>query len=274
MKTKIVVGTLAVLLSVNFAFAKTYATFKGGKVTDKDVEAALGTIPNAPTLDRIPKDAVEKLVKQIIEAKLFAAYAKSSGVTKSVEYKQRMAKLEEGLVSQLYIEEEFKKIKISEKEAKAFYEKNKDKFVAPEQVRARHILVENEKEAQKIIKELKKASSSELENKFAQLARENSKDPGTKNNGGDLGYFSKERMEKAFSETAFWLKPGEFTTKPVQTPYGFHVIMSLDKKKSRAVPFEEMADRLTQYAKQEKLKDSINSKVNSLVKKANVKYTF
>ncbi|MGP1560467.1 MAG: peptidylprolyl isomerase [Helicobacteraceae bacterium] len=274
MNKKILVGSLAVFLAASTCTAQTYATFKGGKITSADVEEVLKTTPNAPALKDLPKQTIEAIVKQMVEKKLLASYALTTSATKTKDFKEKLELVKEGLAAQTYIEEEFKKIKVTDKDAKDFYEKNKDKFVTPEQVRAKHILVDDESAAKKIIKDLDGLKPDDLEKKFTDLAKEKSKDPGSKDNGGDLGYFSKDKMQKDFSDAAFALNVWHITKTPVKTPYGWHIILVTDKKRARTVPYEELATQMQAAVKQEKLKDTINAKVESLVKKANVKFTF
>ena len=108
-------------------------------------------------------------------------------------------------------------ITVPEPAIKDYFTKNHASFDAPKQVRARHILVKTKSEADSIEAQLRKGAN------FADLAKKFSMDPGTKDKGGELGFFGPNQMVKAFQDVAFSLRPGQ-TSQPVQTPFGWHVI--------------------------------------------------
>jgi peptidyl-prolyl cis-trans isomerase D len=120
-------------------------------------------------------------------------------------------------------------IKVSEEEISQYFELNKNAYSTPKKVRARHILFKTEPDAKeekldevrnnalKVLKEARARAD------FAKLAEKYSDDPGSKNKGGDLGFFARDRMIKPFSEAAFAMKLGEIS-EPVQTPFGWHLI--------------------------------------------------
>lgn len=105
------------------------------------------------------------------------------------------------------------------------------------EVKARHILVETAEEATAIIAELDAGAD------FATLAAEHSTGPSS-NQGGDLGYFTRERMVRPFADAAFDLEPGTYTSTPVETEFGFHVILVEDRRESERPTREEMAPQL------------------------------
>jgi peptidyl-prolyl cis-trans isomerase C len=109
-----------------------------------------------------------------------------------------------------------------------------------QEVRARHILVPTEKEAQAILDELKRGTD------FAELARQKSKDPGAAAEGGDLGYFTKDQMVPEFSEVAFKLNKGELSD-PIKTQFGWHIIRVEDKRSKRPPDFADVKDQVETY---------------------------
>jgi len=109
-----------------------------------------------------------------------------------------------------------------------------------EEVKARHILVASQKEAEDVIAQLKKGAD------FATLAKEKTIDPSGKTSGGDLGWFTKDEMVPEFASAAFALKKGEFTQTPVHTEFGWHVIQVEDRRPAKALPYEQEAPRLAQ----------------------------
>jgi peptidyl-prolyl cis-trans isomerase C len=123
--------------------------------------------------------------------------------------------------------------------------------MSPEQeVRARHILVENEDEAKKAFARVKGGED------FAKVAGELTKDPGSKAEGGDLGFFTKDRMVEPFAETAFKLEPGQ-VSEPVKSQFGWHVI-KVEEKRAKPVPsFEEMQEQVNAYLGRKAQQDMI-----------------
>jgi len=123
----------------------------------------------------------------------------------------------------------------------------------PTEVRARHILVETEEEANAIIDRLDDGAV------FADLAREVSTGPSSAN-GGDLGYFEKERMVPEFAEAAFSQQVGTYTKSPVQTQFGWHVILVEDKRQQPAPPLDQVRGEIETALS----RDAINAVVDGL----------
>ena len=114
------------------------------------------------------------------------------------------------------------------------------KFVPQDEVHAKHILVKTEDEAKAIIAELDKGGD------FATLASTKSEDSGSGKDGGDLGFFGRGRMVKPFEDAAFSLEPGQYTKTPVQSDFGWHVILVVEKRKSQPPTFQSQAQRIQQ----------------------------
>jgi peptidyl-prolyl cis-trans isomerase C len=114
-----------------------------------------------------------------------------------------------------------------------------------EEVHARHILVPDEATAKKIIAELKKGAD------FAALSKQYSKDPGSAENGGDLGFFKQQDMVPEFAKAAFALQPGQISDTPVHTQFGWHVIEVVERRQEPAPTFEQVRDQLRQKTIQE-----------------------
>jgi peptidyl-prolyl cis-trans isomerase C len=118
---------------------------------------------------------------------------------------------------------------------------------------ASHILVKDEAQAKDIVLQLGKGT------KFDALAKKYSIDPGSKNSGGDLNWFTPEKMVKPFSEAVAKLSKGEYTKEPVQTQFGWHVIRLDDTRPLNPPPFEAVKDRLGQFVQQRQVHDYIES---------------
>ena len=218
------------------------ATVNGVKILRSDVEAARSQLPEQ--YRKLPMDQLyQPILNQLIRTKVLSAQARADKLHETEGYKRRVA-----LIAERMLEEELLKKTIDEKvtdEAlQARYDKTSGSFPTKEEIRARHILVKTEAEADAIIKELTGGAD------FAKLAAEKSIGP-SKANGGDLNYFSKGQMVPPFEEAAFALAKGEFTRSAVKSPFGWHVIKLEDKRQSKPPSFEESRDRLSQELSQE-----------------------
>ncbi|GAC90241.1 parvulin-like peptidyl-prolyl cis-trans isomerase [Anoxybacillus flavithermus NBRC 109594] len=147
-------------------------------------------------------------------------------------------------------------IKVTDEELKKYYNEYKPK------VKASHILVDDEKTAKDIKAKLEKGED------FAKLAKEYSKDTGSAQNGGDLGWFGPGKMVEEFEKAAYALKVGEISD-PVKTQFGYHIIKVTDKEKKKS--FDEMKEEIEFEVKKSKLDTSkVQSKLDKLMKEANV----
>jgi peptidyl-prolyl cis-trans isomerase C len=181
---------------------------------------------------------------------VMADAAEAAGVTDSPKYKARMAFLEAQALRNTYVEDELQ-AKISEDDIKARYEKDVTGYVAPEEVHARHILVKTEDEANAILKELAAGGD------FQAIAKDKSQDPGSKANGGDLGFFAKGQMVPEFEAEAFALKPGETSVKPVKTQFGYH-ILKVEERRTQPVPtLDQVREQVVQMVERDKYQEAL-----------------
>jgi parvulin-like peptidyl-prolyl isomerase len=263
---KIILSTVtAVLLSSTVYGAqikqKIYATVNGEAITSTDVAVILRN----PSLDfeTLPKTTQDQVINGLIERKLLSNEAIKSGVMKDKDYKIALEKVKSDLALEYWMQKEFKKIKISDKDAKAYYKANEANFAQPESAKARHILVADKKTAQTIIKTLD--GTKDKLSKFIELAKTKSTGPSGKN-GGDLGWFDAKKMVPEFSEATFKLKVGNYTKSPVKTQFGYHIIFLEDKKGGTTVKFADMKDNIKQQLAGEKFK-TVVKKITTKAKK-------
>lgn len=184
--------------------------------------------------------------------------------------------LESGMRIEKLLDKHSQVNEVSEQEARAFYEQNKERFVQPERVRASHILIQvdanaspaekqaKRKEAERILAEVKKGGD------FAQLARQYSSCP-SKQRGGDLGYFGRGQMTEPFEEAAFALKVGDVSG-IVETQYGYHIVKLTDRQETRVIPFDEVKQNLIDYLENEKKQQAIETYVEGLRASAKIEY--
>jgi len=161
---------------------------------------------------------------------------------------------------------------VPEADARAFYDSHQDAFMRPEQVRARHILLQPDaeggedakKEAEETLKKLRKEALAGKD--FAELARDHSKCPSAER-GGDLGFFPRGKMAKPFEDAAFALKPGELSG-IVKTQFGYHLIKQEERKPKGLIPFEEVKESVRDYLGKEAVKEAVKSHVKQLRQEA------
>ncbi|MEX1118794.1 MAG: peptidylprolyl isomerase [Terrimicrobiaceae bacterium] len=167
---------------------------------------------------------------------------------------------------------------VSDADVAKFYEENKQEFEQPEQVKASHILfltkpddTEEASNAQ-LAKAKEAAAKAKKGEDFTALAKELSEEPGAKESGGDLGFFSKDRMVPEFSEAAFQLKAGDIS-EPVRTQFGWHVIKVEDKKDAGTSSLEEVKPQLSAYLKQDKQRKAVSDLIAKLRADAKIEST-
>ncbi|UCD58742.1 MAG: peptidylprolyl isomerase [Candidatus Hydrogenedentota bacterium] len=177
-------------------------------------------------------------------------------------------------IEQLIDEKVVRKITLSDEETKSYYDNNPDLFTQPEQLRASHILIKVEPEADKSQKDQARKKLEGIQQKlqegedFAALAQEFSQGPSSAN-GGDLGYFGRGQMVKPFEEAAFALKPGEVSD-IVESKFGYHLVKVIDRKPETTIAYEDVKDKLEQYLRQQKIQKEIGLYIEQLEAKAKV----
>ena len=167
------------------------------------------------------------------------------------------------------------KVVVKPEDIEAFYKSNQEHFQQPERVHASHILIQVPKDADAATKAKAKAKAEDLLKQaragkdFAALAKENSQDPGSAQNGGDLGSFGKGQMVPQFDTVAFTLKPGSISD-VVETDFGYHIIKVIEKQPAGAVAFDVAKPQIQQYLENQGKQQQTETFVNSLKAKAKV----
>lgn len=267
---KILLGafSLAVAVSLN---AAVYATVNGKNITEAELAPLLAGMPGI-NIEQLPAEQKRQLVDKGIELQLLIDKAKKEGIMNDPLYKRELEVAKDALALRVWQSKQFQNVKVTDKEISDFYNKNKTKFVQPEQIQARHILVKTEKEAKDIISDLKNLKDTELNKKFTEVAKSKSIEPGAKETGGELGWFNAGQMVKPFSDAAFALKKGEISVTPVKTQFGYHVIYKQNQEASRQVPLDETKPYIEGILKQDKFKIQVQKEAEDLRKKAKVVY--
>ncbi len=230
-------------------------------VTRADFDREFQALPDYAQQMFADEAGKEKFLNEIINKELLYKEALKKGYDKDKEYLKKVEDFKKlSLVSELFEKEIMAKAKVSDQDAKDYYERNKGDFVVAKEIRASHILVKTEDEAQKALSRLKKGEQ------FEAVARAVSIDTGSAKNGGDLGFFKKGQMVPEFERAASALKQGEISGEPVKSPFGYHIIKVTDKKIGDAISFDKVHDLILQKLSGEKQKESFDAYLAELKK--------
>lgn len=156
---------------------------------------------------------------------------------------------------------------VTDAEAKAYFDKNAARYGQPESVTARHILVKTEDEAKAIIEQLKNGAD------FTTLAKEKSIEPGAKDSGGNLGTFTKGKMVPEFETAAFAQNVGTYSTTPVKTEFGYHIIYVDAHTPAKAGDFTQVKAKVAQDALNAAKDAKFQTYFDALRKKAKIEYS-
>jgi len=188
----------------------------------------------------------QQLREEVIMREIFVQEAEKQGLETSDDYKVQLEIAKQSILIRELFAQYQKANPVSDADIKAEY----DKFVAAnggKEYRARHILVEKEDQAKAIVASLKKGA------KFEDLAKKQSKDPGSGANGGDLDWAAGGNYVKEFSDAMVALKKGQLTDKPVKTQFGWHVIRLDDVREALLPKFDEVKPQISQQMLQTKM---------------------
>lgn len=197
-------------------------------------------------------DTRKAIIDQLAMQMLISQEAIKKGLDKSPEVLDQIELTKQSILANAFVQDYIKNNPVSDDLLKAEYDKIKAQMSGNE-FKARHILVEKEAEAKDIIAKLKKDAKQ-----FEKLAKEKSKDPGSKGNGGDLGWFDPRGMVPEFSAAVAKLEKGKFTLEPVKSQFGYHVIMLEDSRAMQIPPLEQVKPQLSQQVQQQNLKKMID----------------
>lgn len=226
------------------------ATIDGKPIYLAEILAQIQQLPQQ--YQQAPMEQIyPPMLDRAIDARLIANAAREAGLQEREDVKARVAQAENEIISEVFLTDKVS-AQIDDARLRERYEAQlNDAGSQGEEVKARHILVTSEEEARGIIEELKKGAD------FAALAKEKSTGP-SGSNGGDLGYFTREAMVAPFSDAAFALEPGSFSEDPVQTQFGWHVILVEDRRAITPPSFEQMKPQLAQELTREILAETVD----------------
>ena len=214
-----------------------------------DVNAAMATLP--PQARQMPPEQLmPRVLDQLVDSHLLAAEARKQGFDKDPAVQKLMRDMEDRALVSSMLEKQVGP-HVTDAALKERFDKEVGSKPPEQEVHARHILVDDEATAKKVIAELKKGGD------FAALSKQYSKDAAAVEQGGDLGYFKASDMVPEFSTAAFALKDNELSPVPIHTQFGWHVVQTLAHRTAPAPSFDQVKDQLRQRMINEEIRDAI-----------------
>lgn len=208
--------------------------------------------PASPDLEAQVRD-------EVVLREMFQQEAEKRGLAATADYKSQMEFARQSILIRELFADYQKKNPVSDADVRAEYDKFKAQSAGTE-VRARHILVEKEDDAKALITQIKGGAS------FEDLAKKNSKDPGSGANGGDLDFANPNSYVPEFAQALLKLKKGEMTETPVKSQFGYHVIRYEDSRPAQFPEFDAVKPQIQQRIQQQKLgqfRDEIKAKAKT-----------
>ncbi len=272
MKKTLFAAGVSLLLSATMALplsaqAQNVAVVNGKAVPKARVDAIIKQVQAqaAAQGQQLPPDLDQRVRDKVVMDEIFAQEAEKRGLGATAEYKLQMEQARQTVLTQALLADYAKGHAVTDAEVQAEYDKFKSQSAGTE-YRARHILVEKEDEAKALIAKLKSGGN------FEELAKKNSKDPGSGANGGDLDFAAPGSYVPEFSQAMVKLKKGEMTQEPVKSQFGYHIIRLDDTREAKFPPLDDVKGQLKQRMEQQKIaafRDEIRAKAKTDYKFSN-----
>ena len=239
------------------------------KINDKEITMSYFTerIKDYPSLAHngpMDEEAKKGFLDNLIVRELLIQEAIHNGIDKEKETAAFIEEMKKRiLVDKVFKKEVDGKVSVSEDDIKKFYNEHPEEIKNPDEIRANHILLKTREEAEMVRKKIKDGI------KFEDAAKKYSVDSGSKDSGGDLGFFSRGMMVPEFDEAAFKLNIGEISD-IVQSQFGFHIIKVLEKRPGKQKSFDEAKQEIEKKLLSNKRKERFDVLVAELKAKAKI----
>jgi len=249
------------------ALAQNVAVVNGKPVPKARVDAIISQVQKQAQQrnQQLPPD-IDKLVRdKVVTDEILSQEAERRGLAASADFKSQMEIARQSILIGMLSTDLDKRTTVSDAEIQVEYDKFKAQSSGTE-YRARHILVEKEDDAKALVAQLKSGA------KFEDLAKKNSKDPGSAENGGDLDFAAPSAYVPEFSQAMVKLKKGDYTDVPVKTQFGFHIIKLEDTREAKFPPLAEVKPQIQQRLAQQKaatFRDELRAKAKTDYKFSN-----
>ncbi len=241
---------------------KVLAVVNGKEISEDTVLRFLNDLGPQMAMQFQSPEGIKRVVDELVNQEIIYLDALENGLDNDDTFKQELERVKEGLVKQYALNTLLAKVNATEEELVDFYNQNKEKFQKPESAVASHILVETEEKANEIIKEINEGLA------FEEAAKKYSSCP-SKEQGGNLGEFSRGQMVPEFEEATFSMET-ETISNPVKTQFGYHIIKLIAKNEEALSTFDEVKDQLTQQVVGMKQQEVYLNKTNELKQKYEV----
>jgi peptidyl-prolyl cis-trans isomerase C len=260
-----------VFVAANFLIKQTpnevtVAKVNGQKIFKSEVERKLHDIFDSesqtvktPEINKLPKEVLEILIKEVYLEKELAKEAAKSKIAKNQEILAKIADAKNKILRQAYIDD-LTKAEVNDASVNNKYLELSKELDGKKEYSISHIVVKTEETANKVLKELTSSKST----KFSDLAKKYSIDEESSNKGGSLDYILEDNMIKEIAEVATTLKINE-VSKPIQTKFGWHLIKVSDVRDAQSLPFEAVKESIKNQLTQDVV-NKINSKITNNAK--------
>ncbi|WP_077037794.1 peptidylprolyl isomerase [Pelomonas sp. KK5] len=246
MKKFVLAATVAALATLS-AHAQNVATVNGKPVPKSRVDLLVSQVLKGGQQKDSP-ELQSQVRDEVVLREIFIQEAEKRGVPQTADYKAQMELARQSILIRQLFADYAAKNPVTDADAKAEYEKIKAANGGTE-YRARHILVEKEEDAKALIAKIKAGG------KFEDLAKDNSKDPGSAANGGDLDWANGKNYVPEFTKALESLKKGEMTQEPVKSQFGYHIIKLEDTREATFPAFDDVKAQVKQRMEQQKVAD-------------------
>ena len=236
-------GALVLPLAV---MAQNVAVVNGKPVPMSRVDALIKTATHGQ--QDAPPELKAQAKDQVVMREIFAQEAEKQGIPATADYKAQLELVRQTVLINTLFQNFIKTHPVTDADAKAEYDKIKAEQSGME-YHARHILVDSEDEAKKLIAQIKAGA------KFEDIAKKSSKDTGSAENGGDLDWAKPSNYVPEFSAALQGLKKGQMTETPVKTQFGYHIIRLDDTRAAQFPSYDEVKDKVKQQMEQVKLQE-------------------
>lgn len=223
---------------------KVLATVGNVEITSDYIDEIIARYPAQQQAMLASEEGKRQVLEQAIAFELMSEFAKETGLDKTEEYTDQLNKFAKELLAQMVMQKTLASVTVTDEEAEAYYNEHKDMFAEPANVTAKHILVASEEEAKKAKDEI---ASGDIT--FEEAASKYSTCP-SKEQGGNLGAFSRGMMVPEFEEAAFNLDLG-IVSEPVKTQFGYHLILVDGKEEATSKSFDEVKNGVINQLMQE-----------------------
>ena len=236
--------------------AKVLAQVNGKPITEEDVTRFIMAMGRNGQAYNNPQGRAAVL-EQLIAQRLFLLDAQRNLLERDQAFKDQLAAVKEQLLMEYAISKCVESVRITEDDVRGYYDAHKDEMMEDETVNASHILVDSEEKASELL-----AAITAGEITFEDAAKAHSSCPSSAE-GGCLGDFGRGQMVPEFDEACFTMEIGELRG-PVQTQFGYHLILLNKREEGGEMPFEEIKANLMDALREEKQQAAYQSKVNQL----------